>query len=95
MASTLSNAVRWADLKVAFGLFLGRNPQVVLEEDLLIPVAHDECGLSGVTVERDMVGGEAMAKAILGRALGLPFDASFTALFALAVLIGDVVGFDE
>ena len=68
MASTLSSAIGWADLKVTFGLLLGRNSQVVLEEDLLIPMAHDECGLSGITVERDMVSGEAMPKAILWRA---------------------------
>jgi hypothetical protein len=67
----------------------------MLKENLLIPVAHDECGISGIEVERDMIGREAMPKAILGRALGLPFHAGFSALFTLAIFVGDVVGFDE
>lgn len=65
MASTLSSAIGWADLKVAFGLFLRCDSQVMLKENLLISVAHDECGLSGITVERDMIGGEAMPKAMV------------------------------
>ena len=92
MSSTLSSAIGWADLKVAFGLFLGRDSQVVLKEDLLISVAHNKGGLSGITVERDMVGGEAMPKAILRWALRFPFHAG---LSTLAIFVGDVVGFDE
>lgn len=67
----------------------------MLEEDLLIPVTHDECGLSGIAMKRYMVGGEAMAKAIFGRAFRRPFYAGFSALFTLAIFVGDVVGFDE
>ena len=85
----------WHDLKVAFSLFLCSDSEVVLEEYLLIAMADQQRSFPGIAVESDMVGDEAVAKAVFWRTFWFPLYAGLTVFFTLAIFIGNIVGFDK
>ena len=82
-------------MKVAFSLFLGSDSEVVLKEDLLIAVTDQQGSFSSVAVESDMIGDEAVAKAVFWRAVWFPFYTGLATFFTLAVFVGNVIGLDE
>jgi len=88
------------DCEVLLGGGFRCDTDKVVDEDLLVAVAHDQGGLAGVPVppslcratarqgEGDMVGGGAVREAVFRRAFRLPFHAVQTLFLALPVPVG-------
>ena len=82
-------------LKILLRVPLVRDPEVVPVEAVLIPVTDDQGCLAGVSVQGDVVGDEAVAQGVLGRALRLEVERWKSLAVALFILTGDVIRLDE
>ena len=66
-----------------------------MKENLLIAVTDQQGSFSGIPVESDMIGDEAVAKAVFRRTFGFPFHTGLATFFTLSIFIGNIVGFNQ